>query len=156
MKAAKPLFVASWVLLLILTILIAFAAATSTATALGGGQENLTPTVSLDQLSDLGPEVATAIRGRRATAATWALAYAILMSFVVLVPYRRGELWAWWALLLSLGLSQLVSIARVPALGAMSQGAGTAGILLAFALIGLLAGAPYLFSRRGTAVNGVH
>ena len=153
MEATKALFVASWILLLILAIAITAFAAGSTATAFGGGPENLTPAVSLDQLSGLGPDVATAIRGRRATAATWALAYGILACIVILVPYRRGEVWAWWALLLSFGLSQLLSIARVPLLG-MSQGAGTSGILLALALLGLMAGAPYLFSRRGTGVSG--
>jgi hypothetical protein len=64
----------------------------------------------------------------------------------VLVPYRRGERWAWWALLMSLGISQLLSIARIPALGT-NQGAAASGILLAFLLIGLLLGAPRMFAK---------
>lgn len=152
MDAPKALFVASWILLSVLAIAIVAFAALSTATAFGSGGDNLTPAVTLDQLSGLGPDVAMAIRGRRVTAATWALAYGILMCIVVLVPYRRGEVWAWWAMLVAFGLSQFLSIARVPLLG-MSQGAGASGILLALALLGLMAGAPYLFSRRGTGAS---
>jgi hypothetical protein len=94
--------------------------------------------------------VAEALRGRRVTAATWALAFGLLLGYVVLVPYRRGERWAWWAILLSLGLSQLLSMARFVAMG-RTQGAGTSGILLAIGLLGLMAGAPRLFMTRDTA-----
>jgi hypothetical protein len=47
----------------------------------------------------------------------------------------------------SLGVAQLLALARVPVL-ATTSGAGAAGILLAFLLLGLLAGAPRMF--RGT------
>jgi hypothetical protein len=145
MKGAAPLFVVSWVLLLLLSAILAFFSITSTMGAYGGAPDNLTPSVSVAQAgSSLGPDVEGALRGRRATAATWALAYGLLLGYVVLVPYRRGERWAWWALLISLGISQLLSIARVFALG-RTGGAGTSGILLTILLLGLLAGVPKLF-----------
>ncbi|HMG35770.1 MAG TPA: hypothetical protein VKM94_17685, partial [Blastocatellia bacterium] len=56
----------------------------------------------------------------------------------------RGERWSWWALFLSMGLSQVLSLARVVALGA-TLGAGTAGSLFAFFLLALLAGMPRMF-----------
>jgi hypothetical protein len=146
--STRYLFVVSWVLLLVLAAVITFFSITSTVTAYGG-PDALTPTLTLEQLDATDPEAARAVRGRRVTAATWALAYGILLAFVVLFPYRRGERWAWWALLVSLGVSQLLSIARVAALG-MSQGAGTSGILLALLLLGLMAGAPRIFARELT------
>ena len=146
MKGSKILFVVSWVLLVVLASAIAFFSLASTLTAYRGGQDNLTPDFTVEQLASVDPEAATATRGRRATAATWALGYALLFGWVVLVPYRRGERWAWWALLVSLGLSQILSIARIVALGT-SQGAQTSGILFAFMLLGLLAGVPRIFGR---------
>lgn len=140
------LFAVSWVILLVLAGAITFFSITSAMTAYGGGPDALTPGFSLEQLETVNADASAAVRGRRVTAATWALAYGILLAYVVLVPYRRGERWAWWALLLSLGIAQLLSIARVLALG-MSQGAGTSGILLAMLLLGLLAGAPRIFAR---------
>ena len=111
--------------------------------------DSLTSEYNLTRIGELGGEEAVkAFRGRRATAATWALAFGLLSLVVVWVPYRGGERWAWWALLISMGLSQLLSIVRVIAL-ATSVGAGTSGILLAVVLLGLMAGVPRMF-RRGS------
>lgn len=151
MKGARLLFLASWVLLLLLSIVVVLLSLNSLYVAYFGPQDNLTPTFALSQLSVIGgesEEVIKALRGRRATAATWALAYGLIAAWVVLVPYRRGERWSWWALLISLGLAQLLALARVPVLGTQS-GAGAAGILLAFLLLGLLAGAPRMFKSSG-------
>jgi membrane-associated PAP2 superfamily phosphatase len=142
----RTLFIASWVLLAILAALVAFLSINSTMRAFGGAPDALTPAYSIADLATVSPDAVTAVHGRRVTASTWALGYALLHLFVVLVPYRRGERWAWWALLVSLGVSQLLSIARIPALGT-NQGAAASGILLAFLLIGLLAGAPRMFAK---------
>jgi hypothetical protein len=142
----RALFVASWVLLAILAALVAYLSINSTMRAYGGAPDSLTPGYSVADLAAVSPDAATAVHGRRATAATWALAYALLHGWIVLVPYRRGERWAWWALLMSLGISQLLSIARIPALGT-NQGAAASGILLAFLLVGLLLGAPRMFAK---------
>jgi len=147
MKGAAPLFALSWILLLALAILITVLTIGSTLNAYRGAPDNVSPGVSVQQVEALGPDVVSTLRGRRATAATWALGYGLLLAFVVLVPYRRRERWAWWALLISLGVAQLLSIARVVALG-MTSGAGTSGILLALLLIALMAGVPQLFLSR--------
>jgi hypothetical protein len=148
MKGSRLLFLASWVLLVLLSSMLVLASLNSLYVAYFGPQDFITPTFSFDQLrvigGEQGEEVIKALRGRRSTAATWALGYGLLALWVVLVPYRRGERWAWWALLISLGLAQLLALARVPVL-ATTSGAGAAGILLAFLLLGLLAGAPRMF-----------
>jgi hypothetical protein len=144
----RTLFHASWLLLVVLAVLVAFFSVTSTMGAFRRGTDMLTPSYSVADLAGANEEAAMAIRGRRVTAATWALAYALLLVLVVLVPYRRGEQWAWWAILVSIGLAQMLSVARVAALG-INQGAGTSGILLAVILLALLAGAPQMFSRNG-------
>jgi hypothetical protein len=146
MKGAGPLFVLSWILLLLLAGLMAFGSITSTMNAYGGAPDNLTPNVSVQKVGELGDNVEAALRGRRATAATWALSYALLLGYVVLVPYRRRERWAWWAILLSLGISQLLSVARIPALG-IAQGSLVPTILLIVLALGLLAGAPKMFMK---------
>ncbi|HKP86026.1 MAG TPA: hypothetical protein VJZ26_08020 [Blastocatellia bacterium] len=148
MKGSRLLFVASWVILLVVITAITLLSLQSLRVAYTGTQDILITRPALsDQIREAGGEDALKIiMGRRATAATWALAYGLLALAVVIVPYRRGERWAWWALLISIGVSQLLSVARVPMIGA-TAGAGAAGIILAFALLGLLAGAPRFFFR---------
>jgi hypothetical protein len=156
MKSQKWLFLASWVLLLVLFAGIGFTSLTSLGVAYFGTQDVLatvevdgkTKTIGLEQINDIGGDSAVkAFKGRRATAATWAFGYALLAIFLVLFPYRRGEKWAWFALLVSLLLSQLFSIGRVFILGTVS-GSGTSLTILAVALLGLLAGAPHIFAKK--------
>lgn len=153
MKGSRILFLASWVILLVVAVAVALLSLQSLRIAYTGNQDSLITGFTLDQIREHGGEEAVkAFKGRRATAATWALGYALLALTVVLVPYRRGERWAWWALLISLGVSQLLSILRLPMLGT-TLGSGAPGILLAFTLLGLLAGAPNLFRRPVTAID---
>lgn len=63
------------------------------------------------------PAVATALRGIRGTAAAFGAAYGVLFLAIVLGPYRRGDVWAWKALLVA-GLTQFVLVLlRIPMLG---------------------------------------
>ena len=152
MKGSKLLFLASWVILLILSLFLTLGSAASMANAYFGETDQLSPGVTLEQIRAAGGEEAVkAFRGRRATAATWALGAALLAIFVVVIPYRRGERWAWWALLAALGLSQFLSLARAVILGT-TFGTGTPAIILAILLIGLLAGAPRMFRRGDEAL----
>jgi hypothetical protein len=152
MKGAKILFLASWVMILLLSVSIGLISLNSLRLAYSSQQQDSsTPSLSTQQLEAIGGkeavEAAKAAQGRRATAATWALGYALLAVLVALFPYRRGEKWAWWALLLSLGLSQILSAARVVVLGS-KLGSGAAVTILAVLLLALLAGVPYMFVRR--------
>ena len=147
MRGSKLLFMTSWVILLVVSVAIVLLSAQSLWVAYSGGGDALIPGYTLTQIGEhAGEDAIKAFRGRRATAASWAFGYGLLALVVTLVPYRRGEKWAWWALLLSIGLSQLFSMFRVIAVGS-SVGAGTAAALFAFVLLGLLAGAPRVFKQ---------
>ncbi len=150
MKGAKPLFIASWILLLVLAVASTLVSLLSLNVAYFGAQDQLTATYSLADLkaaaAEKGEAVEKAFRGRRVTAATMALAWGILSLFVVLVPYRRGERWAWWALLISVVTSQLLSLARALVL-VTDSGLGAAGVTLGLALLGLLLGVPRMFAK---------
>ena len=153
MKGSRVLFFASWIILLVVAAAVVLLSLQSLRIAYTGNQDNLITGFTLDQIREQGGEEAVkAFKGRRATAATWALAYGLLALTVVLGPYRRGERWAWWALLVSLGVSQLFSILRVPMLGT-TLGTGAPGMLLAFTLLGLLAGATQFFSRPAATID---
>jgi hypothetical protein len=151
MRSSRMLFFASWIILLVVLAAITLLSLLSIWRAYTAPQDNITAEYTLNQVREAGGEEAVkAIKGRRATAATWALGYALLGIAVVCAPYRRGERWAWWALFLSLGLSQLFSLARAVMLGT-TFGLGAPGLILAFALLGLLAGAPRMFADRSDA-----
>lgn len=153
MKGSHLLFVASWLILTLVSVAVLFASFNSLRVAYFGTQDRLSQAVNLEKIQEAGGEEAVkAFKGRRATAATWAIGYGLLMLIVVLGPYRRGERWAWWALLISMGLAQVLSLARSPLLSTL-QGFNAAGIILAFTLLGLLAGAPRLFAKRQAAAD---
>jgi hypothetical protein len=82
-------------------------------------------------------EVATALRGRRGTAAAFSLAFTVFLLFTVLGPYRKGEVWSWWAILCSVAVLAGTTALRISALGT-SQGVSTAGILFAIVVVALL------------------
>src|SRR5262245_45207021 len=149
MKGSNLLFLASWVILLFITVVIVLYSGLSLWRAYTAWPDRLTSEYGITQIREQGgDEAVKAFRGRRATAATAALGGGLLAIAVIWVPYRRGERWAWWALLVSLGLSQLLSLARaIPLL--TTSGVGAAAMVLAFVLLGLLAGAPRMF--RGPA-----
>jgi hypothetical protein len=147
MKGSNLLFLASWIILLVVSAAIVLLSAQSLRIAYTAQPDSLTREYTLNQIGEQGgDEAVKAFRGRRATAATWALGFGLLALAVTLGPYRRGERWAWWALLISFGVSQLLSLIRAIAL-ATTVGAGTSGILLALVLLGLMAGVPRMFQR---------
>lgn len=143
---SSKLFVASWALLLLLAAALTLFSVGSAAVAHLDRSDDLTPTYAIAQLREASPEAATSVRARRLTAATWALGYALLLAFVVAVPYRRGERWVWWALLVSLGVAQALSLARLATIPE-SLGSGAPGVLLVILAIALLLGAPRMFGR---------
>ncbi|HJR08076.1 MAG TPA: hypothetical protein VJ842_12510 [Pyrinomonadaceae bacterium] len=144
----KTLFTVGWVMLLLLAAALTLLSINSIYLPLVSRPDGVTSSVTIDDIgAKTSPEVATALRGRRVTAATWALAYALMLWGVLLVPYKRGERWAWWAILLSIVVSQLLSLARIPMLDTR-QGAGASAILIGMALVGLLLGARHVFGKR--------
>jgi hypothetical protein len=148
MRGSNLLFIASWVILLVVSGAIVILSVDSLWITYTGRQDGLTREYTLTQIGEQGGDQAVkAFRGRRATAATWALGYALLAIAVTWIPYRRGEKWAWWALFISLGLSQFLSLGRAVML-ATTAGTGAPAVLLAFVLLGRMAGAPRVFGDR--------
>ncbi|HEU4387310.1 MAG TPA: hypothetical protein VFV34_05900 [Blastocatellia bacterium] len=144
MRIAKLAFVASWVLLLFLSAATALLSLQSMYVSYSGISESFGATTT-EQLREAGGEpLVKALRARRATASTFSLAFAILSGWVAVVPYRRGERWAWWALLVAGGVPHFLSLGRVIAIGT-TLGAAASGTSLAFLLLGLLAGVPKIF-----------
>jgi hypothetical protein len=50
----------------------------------------------IGEIAQWRAEVAVAMRAIRGTSAAYAAAFAALFLSIVLGPYRRGEVWAWW------------------------------------------------------------
>ena len=126
---------ASWVLLALIGVVVLALSLLSAQIAFVG-DFNIGP-VPLTKLAAAAEGVGPALRAARGTAAGYAAAYAVLFLAIVLGPYRRGETWAWWAILAgALMLSALVAL-RVPLLDTQ-LGVGPVGIQLAVVLIALL------------------
>ena len=122
---------ASWIILVVVGALTLLGSLASLGIAYGSARDQLGP-ASLTELSVGRPEVATAVRARRATAAAYAAGFATLFLAITLGPYRRGDVWAWWALAGGTLVVSVLILLRVPFLGvrlgapAAVTGAGTA------------------------------
>ena len=131
---------ASWVPLAVvgaLMLLGSFASLYTAYSKSSGPRDALGPGATVEDVKAWRPDVAIAIRARRATAAAFAAAYAVLFLAVVLGPYRRGDAWSWWALLAAALTLGILIAARVPALGTR-LGAGTGLVQLAVVIVALL------------------
>jgi hypothetical protein len=126
---------ASWIVITVAAGLTLLGALVSLGVAYSKGQDGVSG-VSIEELANGRPEVLTGLRARRATAASFAAGFAVLLLAIVLGPYRRGDVWAWWAVLAGAVTYALLAMARVPFLGTRS-GAGTALVFLAVVVVGL-------------------
>lgn len=148
MRSSNLLFMSSWVILLVVSAAIVLLSAQSLWIAYSGTPDTLAQEYTLVEIAEQsGEQAAKAVRGRRVTAASWALGFALLAIAVIWIPYRHAEKWAWWAIFLSVGISQLLSMARAITIGT-TVGSGTAAVMFAFVLLGLMAGAPRIFGAR--------
>jgi len=107
---------ASWIILLVVGALMLLGSLFSLGIAYGTARDQIGP-ASLSELSVARPEVATAVRARRATAAAYAAGFATLFLAITLGPYRRGEAWAWWALAAGTLVVSVLILLRIPFLG---------------------------------------
>jgi hypothetical protein len=105
--------------------------------------------VSLSELAAGRADLATAVRARRATAASYGAGFALFFLLISAGPYRRGDVWAWWALLLPTLLLAALVLLRMPMLGSRLDGTSTAALIqLVIVGLGLALGAGRLGSRR--------
>ena len=143
---------ASWVILAVGTVLVLLGSLASVGVAYFAAPtvDQTVPGTSVQKLgTDAGnPELTTALRARRGTAAAYAVAYGVLLLFIVLVPYRRGDVWAWWAVLAGALTVFLLYALRVPTLGT-KQGVGIpAALQLGVMAVGLLLDASRLGAKK--------
>jgi len=130
---------ASWIILVVVGALTLLGSLVSLGVAYGSTQDQIGP-ASLAELSVGGPEVATAVRARRATAAAYAAGFATLFLAIALGPYRRGDVWAWWALSAGTLVVSVLILLRILFLG-IQLGAPAAVIQLVVVGLGLAVGA---------------
>jgi hypothetical protein len=132
---SSALRTASWVLLVIVGGLILVGALGSMQAAYWG----IFPVggVSIEKIASGQTEVLLGLRGARGTAAAWGAAWATLFLFVVVGPYRRGDVTTWWGILASVLVLGVVVALRVPVLG-VQAGTATPLVLLVVVMLALL------------------
>ena len=129
---------ASWILITIVAVLTLAAGVASTSVAYFGKDDEFGQGgAKLSEVAKERPELATAVRSRRATSAVYAVGWATFLLFVTLGPYRRGEKWAWWAILTATVVPAALSALRVPLLGTW-LGVGPALTQAGVIVLGLL------------------
>ncbi len=130
---------ASWIILSLMAglMLVGSLVSASVAYRTEAPDEFGTGGPKLADVAAWNPEVATAIRARRGTASAYSAAFATLLLVVVAIPYRRGDVWAWWGLLGALVVLTGVILARVPMLGT-NLGVPPASVILAIGVVALL------------------
>jgi hypothetical protein len=108
---------ASWILLTVLGVAITFFSLVSAVHAYRTGDDYGIGDSRVSKVSGGDAGIANALRGIRGTSAAFGAAYGVLFLAIVLGPYRRGEVWAWKALLIA-GLTQCALVLlRIPILG---------------------------------------
>jgi len=131
---------ASWILLTVAGVAITLASLVSAVHAYRTSDNYGIGDSSVSRVAGGDADVATALRGIRGTSAAYGAAYGVLFLAIVLGPYRRGDVWAWKALLAA-GLTQFVLVLlRIPILGTQ-LGVSPAEIQAGFLIVGLLLGA---------------
>ena len=126
---------ASWVVLFVPGLLILVFSLLSAVNAYWRNW-GIGPT-TLTKIEMVAPGTEVALRGSRATAAAFGVGFAVLFLSIVLGPYRRGEVWAWWAILGSMLSFAAIVLLLVPVLGT-TLGTTPAVVPLVIVLVALL------------------
>jgi hypothetical protein len=126
---------ASWIVLALVGVLVVLGSLASANLAYRG--EFPLGGVSITEIASGREPVLLGLRGARGTAAAWAAGWAALFLAVVLGPYRRGDVAAWWGILVSALVMALVAGARVTLIGTRT-GSGAPLVLLAVVVVALL------------------
>ena len=135
---------ASWIILSVVGALTLLGSLFSVGIAYASFAEDKIGPSTLTELSARSPDLATAVKSRRATAGAYGAGFATLFLAIVLGPYRRGDAWAWRAILAGTLVVSVLILLRVPFLGidlraaSAVTGAGTAlSSLVQLGVVGL-------------------
>lgn len=124
---------ASWILLALVGALTLLAGLASLTVAFRSSQDQIGP-VTMADVATGRPDVEVALRARRATAAAYAAGFGTLFLAIALGPYRRGDVWAWWAVFVGTLVLTALVLLRVPFLGTRL---GVAPALIQLVVVGL-------------------
>lgn len=127
----------SWVLLTIVGALTFLVSLVSANLAYRGDYQIGAAGTGIEEVAAGRTPVLEGLRGIRGTSAAYAAAYAVLFLAIATGPYRRGDVWAWWALLAGIVSLALIVLARTAFLSSR-LGIGAAMIPTGLALLALL------------------
>jgi hypothetical protein len=105
---------ASWIVLAVAGVALTVVSLVSAAHAYNRSDDYGIGGMRVSRVAAGNETVATALRGIRATSAAFATAYGVLFLAIVLTPYRKGDVWAWWALFAASLTALVVSLLRIP------------------------------------------
>src|SRR5690349_16777371 len=108
---------ASWILLTLLGGAITLFSLISAVHAYWTDDDYRVGPLKVSQVVPGDPRVETALRAIRGTSAAFGTAYGVLFLAIVLGPYRRGDVWAWKALLIAQVTQSALVFLRIPILG---------------------------------------
>ena len=128
---------ASWIVLTVAGIAVTVISLISAAHAYNKSDNYGIGGMSVSKVAADREAVATALRGIRGTSAAFATAYGVLFLIIVLAPYRRGDVWAWWALFAGSLTVLAIVLLRIPFL-ATTLGVSAAASPFALTMLGLL------------------
>jgi hypothetical protein len=139
---------ASWIILALVGALTLLGSIGSASIAYRSLPDQI-GSANITELAAGKPDVATALRARRGTAAAYAAGFAAFFLLIALGPYRKGDRWAWWAILIATLAVAVIAVLRVPLLDIQlgSRGAAGAGtavealMMLGVVAVGLALGA---------------
>ena len=137
---------ASFVVLAFLGVAMLLISFASTSLAYFGDYEIGKPALKVAEVAQGRPGLEPALRGIRGTSAAFGAAFAVLWLSIVFGPYKRGEVWAFWALAASVMVLAGIILLRIPTLH-QNLGATTGLIILGIAAVGLLLDAGRLKAR---------
>jgi hypothetical protein len=96
------------------------------------------------QLRDLGGKGALDdLRIKRINTSVWRMTGAVFLLAIALGPYRERRAWSWWAVLIGLGVPQVLSSLQILVVGFSLPGVLSAATVLVLAVT-LWMGAPVL------------
>jgi hypothetical protein len=127
----------SWVLLTIVGALTLLASLISASLAYRGDYPIGAAGTGIEEVAAGRTAVLEGLRGIRGTSAAYAAAFAVLFLSIATGPYRRGEVWAWWALLAAVLALALIVLARLAFLST-PLGIGAALLTAGLSLLALL------------------
>jgi hypothetical protein len=128
---------ASWIVLAVAGIAFILISLISAIHAYNRADDYGIGGVRLSRVAADREAVATALRGIRGTSAAFAAAYGVLYLAIVLTPYRRGDVWAWWALFAGSMTVPAIALLRIPFLDT-TLGVSAAATQFTLTVLGLL------------------